>query len=252
MRTSRKAIQNDTTRAKRSAPEREVRGWGEASTPLHEERLDAVMAHLRGAGVESVLDLGCGSGALLRRLLAEPRLTRIVGVDPSPRGLRLAERLLTSDNGTLDPRLSLRQGSATAIDTDLEGFDAVVLVETIEHLEPAHLSRLERGIFARMRPGRVIITTPNHEYNVLHGLVRGEYRHPDHRFEWDRPKFQRWATGVGRRSSYSVAFEGVGAANEWYGSSTQMAIFSRLAAREAVESAVEAHGVIEPGEASRP
>jgi small RNA 2'-O-methyltransferase len=195
------------------------------TTPLHEERLDAVMAHLLSSTVETVVDLGCGSGPLLERLLSAPHLRRIVGVDRSSRALLAAAQRLTGDDGAADERLSLRQGSVLAVDPDLVGFDAAVMVETIEHLEPAHLSRLEASVFARLRPGRVMITTPNREYNVLHGLGPDEYRHPDHRFEWDRPRFQRWATGVARRNQYSIAFEGIGPANTWYGSSTQMAVF---------------------------
>lgn len=208
-----------------------VPGWQETSTRLHEERLDAVMDHLRSTQVETVLDLGCGSGALLQRLLRESRLRRIVGVDSSPHALLTAEQRLTSADGSMDERLSLRRGSVTSVDRDLAGFDAAVLVETIEHLEPAHLSRLEGCLFERLMPGRVLITTPNREYNVLHGLAPGEFRHPQHRFEWDRSRFERWATGVGRRNQYDVMFEGIGPGNAWFGSSTQMAVFRRSPGR---------------------
>jgi small RNA 2'-O-methyltransferase len=210
-----------------SWPGRPVLGWRESSTPLHEERLDAVMAHL-GGGVETVLDLGCGSGALLERLVGEAGLRRIVGVDSSALALRAAEGRLTSPDGTRDERLTLRHGSVTAADDELAGFDAAVLVETLEHLEPGRLSELERSLFGALRPGRVLITTPNREYNELYGLDRGELRHPHHRFEWDRSRFESWATGVGRRNGYAVAFEGVGAAHAWLGSPTQMAVFRRL------------------------
>lgn len=207
------------------AREVEVLGWEERSTALHEQRLDAVMAHLLDPAVETVLDLGCGSGALLQRLVAERHLRRILGVDSSADALLIAQQRLTGRDGAIDERLSLRHGSITDVDRELTGFDAAVLVETIEHLDPGHLSRLELGVFARLRPGRVLITTPNREYNVLYGLAPDEHRHPHHRFEWDRSKFQRWATGVAERNRYGVAFEGIGPANAWYGSSTQMAVF---------------------------
>lgn len=205
----------------------EVLGWEERTTPLHEERLDAVLDHLRTRRVETVLDLGCGSGALLERLLSEPALRRIVGVDRSSRALLTAERRLTGHDGTRDERLSLRHGSVTADHHDLAGFDAAVLIETIEHLDPGHLSGLERSLFTRLRPAHVVITTPNHEYNALYGLEPGEYRHPHHRFEWDRAHFERWATGIAARNRYTVAFEGIGPAHAWLGSSTQMALFRR-------------------------
>lgn len=210
----------------------DVLGWGDASTLSHEERLDAVMEHLSAGGARTVLDLGCGSGALLERLLARPELRRIVGVDSSPLALLEAEARTASEDGTSDARLTLRCASVTAVDADLAGFDAAVLIETIEHLEPAHLSRLEHSLFARLRPGLVLITTPNREYNTLHGLAPGEYRHPHHRFEWDRPRFQAWAAGVAARNGYGVSFVGIGPANAWFGSSTQMGVFRRGATGE--------------------
>lgn len=203
----------------------DVLGWGDTSTASHEERLDVVMEHLSAGGVETVLDLGCGSGALVERLLARRELRRIVGIDASPQALLEAEARTASEDGARDGRLTLRCGSVTTVDADLAGFDAAALIETIEHLDPAHLSRLEYSLFARLKPGLVLITTPNREYNTLHGLAPGEYRHPHHRFEWDRPKFEAWAAGVAARNGYGVAFAGVGPANAWFGSSTQMAVF---------------------------
>lgn len=179
------------------------------------------------AGAESVLDLGCGTGALLERLLLEPSLRRVVGVDRSLRALNTARSRLAFPDGTLDARLSLRQASVTDLDADLAGFDAAVLIETLEHLPPAHLSLLERSLFVRLRPGRILVTTPNREYNVMYGLAPSEYRHPGHEFEWTRAKFERWASGVAGRNGYEVSFDGFGPSHDWLGNPTQLATFVR-------------------------
>jgi cyclopropane fatty-acyl-phospholipid synthase-like methyltransferase len=192
---------------------------------MHDARIEAVIALLLDSGAETVLDLGCGAGLLLRRLIAEPHIRRLVGVDSSPRALLLAQQLLASGDGSIDPRLELRQASVTDVHPDLGELDAAAMVETIEHLDPAHLCRLERSLFACLRPRIVVITTPNREYNTLLGLRPHEFRHPDHRFEWERRRFEGWSKGVARRNGYSVAFDGVGPANAWFGSSTQVAIF---------------------------
>jgi len=197
------------------------------TTPLHEQRLDAVVDQLIDPGVESVLDLGCGSGALLERLVARPGLRRIVGLDRSFPALVTANTRLGA-SGRRDPRVTLRQGTVTDTDQDLVGFDAAALVETIEHLEPGDLSRLERSLFIRLRPRRVVITTPNREYNQLYGLKSHELRHPHHRFEWDRVKFERWSVGAGDRNGYELRFEGLGPNHPRLGSPTQMAIFERI------------------------
>lgn len=204
-------------------------GQAEASTAVHEERLDAVMRELRAGGVRSVIDLGCGSGALLKRLAAEPQFTRIAGVDSSGPALLLAGRMLESGGGTPGDRVSLHCGSIIAGGLGVEGFDAATLVETIEHVDPEHLSRLERAVFGELQPRLVVMTTPNSEYNVVYGLGEGEYRHPDHRFEWSRSRFERWAAGVAARNGYVVACEGIGPTHPLLGSSTQLGVFRSVA-----------------------
>ncbi len=62
--------------------------------PLVVQRHHAVLTALRACGASRVIDLGCGSGALLPALLAEPAFTDIVGVDVSHRALEEAARRL--------------------------------------------------------------------------------------------------------------------------------------------------------------
>jgi small RNA 2'-O-methyltransferase len=200
-----------------------ILGWG-TSTALHGARLDAVAEHLLGGRTDLLLDLGCGSGALVERLLLESRVRRVVGVDRSPVALCAAHRRL--DTVRNRGRWALREGSVTDAQKELDAVDAVALVETIEHLNPSHLSRLERAVFG-LQPDLVAITTPNREYNVVYGLAAGQHRHPHHRFEWDRRRFETWAAGVAVRNGYDVQLEGIGPAHTWHGTPTQMAIFRR-------------------------
>jgi len=202
-----------------------ILGYGESSTPLHEERLDAVASLLLGSGANTVLDLGCGAGALLQRLVAEEQFTRIVGVDSSAEALLMAERYLYTESDVADGRVALIHGSYTDPDARLEGFDAAALIETIEHIEPTQLSQVERAVFGSVRPDLVVVTTPNREYNVLYRIPEGEYRHADHCFEWDRPKFESWARGVSKRRGYDVTFAEIGPSDAWLGSPTQMGVF---------------------------
>jgi small RNA 2'-O-methyltransferase len=193
---------------------------------LHDERLETVLAALLASGARTVLDLGCGSGALLRRLLAEAQFTRIVGVDSSARALLRADHDLQAMGD--DPgRCSLEHASFADPEERWVGFDAAAMVETLEHVAPAQLSCVERAVFAVLRPTIVVITTPNREYNVRYGLAEGEFRHPDHKFEWGRSRFRAWANGVGERNGYQVAFHDVGAIDALLGSPTQMGIFRR-------------------------
>lgn len=136
---------------------------------LHDLRLDAVRDVIVGAGARSVLDLGCGEGRLIRRLIRERGIERIVGVDPSVRALQVAsDRLHLADAGErLRERVQLQLGSLTYADRRWQGFDAAALVEVIEHIDPPRLAALELSLFGIARPGLVIVTTPNRDYNVL-------------------------------------------------------------------------------------
>jgi hypothetical protein len=113
-------------------------------------------------------------------------------------------------------------------DKRLGGFDAAAVVEVIEHLDPPRLAAFERVLFDYAKPGAVVITTPNAEYNVRFGtLPAGQFRHKDHRFEWTRPEFQNWASGIARRFGYSVEFRPVGVEDEDFGAPTQMGVFRK-------------------------
>lgn len=136
---------------------------------LHAQRIAAVLAVLRDAGAHRVLDLGCGEGRLLRELLADRRqFTDIVGVDASTRALARAAERLHLDR--LPPaeraRVTLLHGALTYRDDRLAGYDAAALVEVVEHLDPPRLTAFERVVWEFARPGTVIVTTPNREYNV--------------------------------------------------------------------------------------
>jgi 3' terminal RNA ribose 2'-O-methyltransferase Hen1 len=202
----------------------------EETVSLNAQRIGAVVAAVRESGARRVLDLGCGEGRLLKALLEERSLERIVGVDVSLRALEAAKRRLRLER--LPPskaqRLELLQGSLVYRDKRLAGFDAACVVEVIEHLDPPRLEAFARALFGDAKPRTVIVTTPNVEYNVrFPTLPAGRLRHRDHRFEWTRAEFEAWARGVAGRFGYAVRHLPIGPLDEAVGAPTQMAIFAR-------------------------
>ena len=202
----------------------------EEAVRLQDQRLGSVVAVLKAASARRVLDLGCGSGELIALLLRDGSFEELVGVDISTRSLEAAARRLRLDRlpeGKRE-RIRLFQSALTYRDTRLVGYDAAVLVEVIEHLDPLRLAALEQNVFGSARPGTVVITTPNADYNVRwETLPAGERRHPDHRFEWGRGQLADWAAGVCERFGYSARFLSVGPDDPDVGPPTQMAVFSR-------------------------
>lgn len=192
------------------------------TTSLHRERLDGVVAEILADSPRTVLDIGCGDGELMLRLAGAPSVVRLVGLDTGAGQLaRLRERL---------PRIhgvEVRRASAMEPPHDLAGFDCAALVEVIEHLDPAHLSRLDRALFLTLRPGKVVITTPNADFNPLLGVPAHRFRHPDHKFEWSRAKFQNWARRVAQARDYDVTFSDLGGWHPTLGGASQVAMFRR-------------------------
>jgi 3' terminal RNA ribose 2'-O-methyltransferase Hen1 len=124
-------------------------------------------------------------------------------------------------------RITLFQSAVTYRDRRLQGYDAAVLMEVVEHVDADRLDALESAIFGTAHPATVIVTTPNVEYNVrFPSLPEGSLRHRDHRFEWTRDAFAAWAGGVADRHGYAVRFLPVGPDDVEVGPPTQMAVFS--------------------------
>lgn len=196
---------------------------------LNQQRLKLVLEQLKKSGAETVIDLGCGEGKLLRMLLKEKQFKEIAGMDVSYNELAKAKERLHWEE--LAPkqkeRIKLFQGALTYKDKRLEGYDAAAIIEVIEHLDENRLQAFERVIFEFAQPKTIILTTPNSEYNLMfENLKTGSMRHDDHRFEWTRVEFESWAKDVAARNDYQVEFLPVGEVEEKVGAPTQMVIFT--------------------------
>jgi ubiquinone/menaquinone biosynthesis C-methylase UbiE len=95
-----------------------------------------------------VLDVGCGTGALLRRLAARLPEAELAGLDPAPRMLAEARKRL---NG-----VRLEQGVAERLPFADASFDLVVSVLSFDHWSDQELGLAEcaRVLRPRRRPRR--------------------------------------------------------------------------------------------------
>jgi len=224
--TAEEEPEEETVAAQKDEQEAKI----ERTVSLNERRLEAVFEALKTSSASRVLDLGCGEGKLLRKLLSDHQFTEIAGMDVASRTLDLAESRLKLDR--LAPkqreRIRLLHGSLMYRDSRLTGFDAAAVVEVVEHLDPPRLRAFERVLFEAAQPATIVLTTPNAEYNVKWtSLPAGQFRHQDHRFEWTRAEFQGWADDVASRFGYTVTYRPVGDEDSTVGAPTQMAVFVR-------------------------
>lgn len=203
---------------------------GDRLPSLAAQRRTTVVETLREVGARRVADLGCGEGQLVAELLADPSFTEVTAADVSVRALASAERRLrvAEMSDRQRERLRLFQASITYADDRFAGLDAAVLMEVVEHVDPPRLAALATAVFGAARPGSVLVTTPNAEYNVrFESLPAGRFRHPDHRFEWTRAEFREWAAAVAATYGYAVSYRPVGPDDPEVGPPTQLALFQR-------------------------
>jgi 2-polyprenyl-3-methyl-5-hydroxy-6-metoxy-1,4-benzoquinol methylase len=103
-------------------------------------------------GHHRVLDVGCGPGTLSGHLPGH----EWVGVDLSTRQIEYARRAYGCGNTRF---YALRPRDLPGHERD---FDALTMVELIEHLHPRVVDETIAEALARLRPGgKVVITTPN-------------------------------------------------------------------------------------------
>lgn len=120
---------------------------------LHAHLARELVARLP-AGPACILDAGCGTGGLIRRLAPQRPEWSWTGVDVEPLACALAR-----ERGATD----VREASVTALPFDDGEFDAVVCADVLYHLadDDAALRELARVL----RPGGVaVINVPAHRW----------------------------------------------------------------------------------------
>ncbi|KNA23782.1 hypothetical protein SOVF_021960 isoform B [Spinacia oleracea] len=222
------------------------------SPPLSKQRVEFALQCIKEFSATSLIDFGCGSGSLLESLVDTPSsLENIVGIDISQKGLIRAAKVLNTKLEKLEavmPRSMIKlavlyEGSITAFDSRLSGYDIGTCLEVIEHMEEDQaclFGDIALGLFC---PRVLVVSTPNYEYNVIlqkSNLANQEedpddkepllckFRNHDHKFEWTREQFNHWASGLALKYNYSVEFDGVGGIQGVEpGFASQIAVFKR-------------------------
>ncbi len=105
---------------------------------------------LKMGPTDRVLDVGCGTGALLYRLASSSPKARLVGLDLVPEMLAIARRRLPSG-------LELREGSAEQLPFEDEQFDLVVSCNMFHYIR--HPKRAIQEMLRVLRPGGQLLIT---------------------------------------------------------------------------------------------
>ncbi|XP_042320347.1 small RNA 2'-O-methyltransferase isoform X2 [Sceloporus undulatus] len=202
--------------------------------PLYKQRYQFIKQLVSKHKPKKVADLGCADCMLLWMLKFCNCIEVLVGLDISEDVLKEKMHKLSPLPGDyLQPSersltIILYQGSVALKDPCMLGFDMITCIELIEHLEANVLEKFQEVVFGFMSPTMIIISTPNSEFNPLLPTVT-LFRHPDHKFEWNRSQFQNWAQETAARYNYTVEFTGLGIPppGKDVGFCTQIGVFVR-------------------------
>jgi 2-polyprenyl-3-methyl-5-hydroxy-6-metoxy-1,4-benzoquinol methylase len=145
-----------------------LRGGNPIRRLWHLSKFERVLDALPRRPGLSLLDVGCFAGSFLS-LVPEQRFPRQLGVDILPEQVAWAEQ----HHGTGFRRFR-HVADVAALEALPETFDAVTLIEVIEHLGREEAGVLLRALAMRTVPGGVLIlTTPNYAsgWPVIEWLV---------------------------------------------------------------------------------
>lgn len=98
---------------------------------------------------ECVLDVGCGTGTLLRDAVRCNRLTNLIGIDADGSALRIAKRKIESTDGTC----LLVRAFADQLPFFDSAFDQALTTLFFHHLDDSGKRQVAAELFRVLRPG---------------------------------------------------------------------------------------------------
>ncbi|EKD02606.1 hypothetical protein A1Q2_03032 [Trichosporon asahii var. asahii CBS 8904] len=122
-------------------------------------------------------------------------------------------------------------GNIERYNSRFEPYEALVMLEVIEHLEPQLLSRFGVVTLGTYRPKLLLVSTPNFDFNSKFphqhdddtcpkgfadptGRTDRVFRHSDHKCEMTSQEFREWAIAAASDWGYDVQIGGVGTSNK--------------------------------------
>ena len=139
---------------------------------VHQYIAGPVIKLLNNNRERTILDLGCGNGSLVKRMINEG--FNAYGTDASESGIALASE-------SAPDRFALQDLSKDDLPEKFAhlNFDTIISTEVVEHLyDPRKFISFAKNILVKNNGGEIIITTPYHGYlkNLLLSLA-GKWDH---------------------------------------------------------------------------
>lgn len=161
----------------------------EKDITLQSKRRNLILETIKESTTDtcSIIDLGCGDGKILKEFIEKnpDKKLKLLGLDANGFRIRKASQKLHTS------KIKFKQTNIlmpNITDRDVNP-DYLICSEVIEHFNYNDRDKLMSIIIDLIQPKEFIITTPNKSYNINYGLTETEFRHPDHKIEFDEETF---------------------------------------------------------------
>lgn len=156
-------------------------------TYAHSYLLKPILQHLNKQKNKMILDLGCGNGALVNKLITYEY--NAYGTDASEQGIQLAKKI--------NPvHFYVQDLSSNDLPSELQDkrYDTIISTEVIEHLyDPKGFIRFAKRILEKNGHGELILSTPYNGYlkNIALSLTNSWDKHLNPL--WDGGHIKFWS-----------------------------------------------------------
>jgi ubiquinone biosynthesis O-methyltransferase len=156
------------------------------SNIFHKERLKNSLELLNPQKTETILDAGCGTGELTKKI--SKKCNKIIGVDISKTALKIARK--KSPKNCFFKHMNLEK-----LKFPKNHFDKIVCVETLEHvLHPEKVIKEFKRVLKK--EGQLVLCIPTIDTNTLVKIkkflkIADTYPISEHLFEWDYKEIKK-------------------------------------------------------------
>lgn len=172
----------------------------------HAQRMDFILGSITCQN--SILDFGCGdtSSYGIRLIKQQESDSMYYAVDIDEKVIEESKRLVSRK---VKDRVDNVVYSDNVNDLVISERVDVVMSEIFEHIKLKHTEKVLKKIFTSMNWGRIIITTPNREFNDNY-LLDDNLRLDDHVFEMDGKEFVEYFENFLKKYNVDYDFHNIG------------------------------------------
>lgn len=153
-----------------------------------QQRFDAISDVLTGG--ETLIDIGCGEMFYGMKLCGKYETIFAVDADAEQQDINQGKLAKRSIDNIVPLTAKATPEWVKENEALFDGAD-VLLTEVIEHMSLEEANALIEAILSTNYK-RLIVTTPNKDFNVNYGFSDTDMRHDDHQFELPYVKFAKW------------------------------------------------------------